>query len=108
MARLSSRCGAWHAASCRRPRDIGVSGPIAAKACVFCLGLGIGVSVTPINLWITLAEPERSAAAANLLNASWCIGAATSAPIITYLVLRASLTHILDVISILLLMMAAL
>ncbi|HEY4739685.1 MAG TPA: MFS transporter [Candidatus Acidoferrales bacterium] len=115
---LSSRLMIW--LGCRRAAalgmlflatglaTIGVSGPIAAKACVFCLGLGIGVSVTPINLWITLAEPERSAAAANLLNASWCIGAATSAPIITFLVLRTNLTHILDVISILLLLMAAL
>ena len=115
---LSSRLMLW--LGCRRAAalgmllmsaglaGIGVSGPFTAKACVFCLGFGLGVSVTPINLWITLSEPERSAAAANLLNASWCIGAATSAPIITYLVLRASLPHILDVISILLLMMAAL
>ncbi len=114
---LSSRLMLW--IGCRRTAalgmllialglaTIGVSGPFTAQACVFCLGLGLGVSVTPINLWITLSEPERSAAAANLLNASWCIGAATSAPIITFLVLRASLPHILDVFSILLLVMAA-
>ncbi|MFZ0036373.1 MAG: MFS transporter [Candidatus Acidiferrales bacterium] len=114
---LSSRAMLWM--GCRRTAalgmlliaaglaTIGVSGPFTAQACVFCLGLGLGLSVTPINLWITLSEPERSAAAANLLNASWCIGAATSAPIITFLVLRSSLPHILDVISILLLMMAA-
>ncbi len=87
---------------------IGVSGPLAGEACVFILGLGLGATTMPINLWITLAEPERSAAAANLLNASWCIGAASSAPIITFFALHTTLPRILAVISIFALLMAAL
>lgn len=115
---LSGRMATW--LGCRRAAAIGVlfmaaglaaigiSSPFSGQACVFCLGLGLGMSTMPINLWITLAEPERSAAAANLLNASWCIGAASSAPIITFLALRVSLPRILDSISLLMLLTAAL
>jgi len=61
------------------------SDPKAGLASIFCLGLGLGISIPATNLWITLAEPERSAAAANLLNASWCLGAAASAPLVLML-----------------------
>ncbi len=86
---------------------IGVSGPHTGAACLVCLGLGLGISMPPINLWITLAEPERSAAASNLLNASWCVGAAASAPIIIFLGSRTTLPRILDALAILLVLMAS-
>ena len=55
-------------------------GPMA----VICFGLGLGFAVPAINLWVALANPQRSAAALNLVNASWCIGAASGAPAIIF------------------------
>ena len=51
---------------------------------VVCFGLGLGLVVPAINLWIALADPARSAAALTLLNAWWCLGAASCAPLIIF------------------------
>ena len=55
---------------------------------VVCFGLGLGVVVPSINLWIALADPERSAAALTLLNAWWCLGAASCAPLVIFVAER--------------------
>ena len=69
---------------------------------VICFGLGLGVGVPATNLWIALAHPARSAAALNLLNASWCIGAASCAPLVLFFAERVGLTRTLSAIGILL------
>ncbi len=87
--------------------SVGISGPRAGLACVACLGFGLGFGAPPINLWIARADPLRSSAATNLVNASWCIGAASSAPLIIYLGAYMTLPRILAGLAVLLLLMAA-
>ena len=69
---------------------------------VVCYGVGLGFVVPAINLWVALANPSRSAAALNLVNASWCIGAASGAPLIIYLAEKFGLTRTLAAVGILL------
>jgi len=69
---------------------------------VVCYGVGLGFVVPAINLWVALANPSRSAAALNLVNASWCIGAASGAPLIIYLAEKFGLTRTLAAAGILL------
>ena len=73
-------------------------GPLA----VICFGLGLGLAVPSINLWVALANPERSAAALNLVNASWCIGAASGAPAIIFAAEKFGLIKTLSAVGILL------
>jgi FHS family glucose/mannose:H+ symporter-like MFS transporter len=49
---------------------------------VFCFGMGIGVTVPLSNLLISDLNQQRSAAALNMLNFSWCIGAVVGPPLI--------------------------
>ena len=72
----------------------------ALAVIVFGLGLGVGVPAT--NLWIARADPSRSASALSLLNASWCIGAASCAPLILYGAGRIGLTDTLAIVAVLL------
>lgn len=72
----------------------------ALAVIVFGLGLGVGVPAT--NLWIARAAPSRSASALSLLNASWCIGAASCAPLILYGAGRIGLTDTLAIVAVLL------
>jgi len=69
---------------------------------VVCYGLGLGFAVPAINLWVALANPTRSAAALNLVNASWCIGAASGAPLIIFAAEKFGLTKTLSAVGVLL------
>lgn len=75
---------------------------------VVCFGLGLGVGVPATNLWIALANPAKSAAALNLLNASWCIGAASCAPMVLFFAERIGLARTLPAVGILLALTAIL
>ncbi len=48
---------------------------VAGLASVFCYGIGLGVVIPATNLFIAAANPGRRAAALNLLNLAWGIGA---------------------------------
>jgi len=87
--------------------SVGLSGPRSSLACVACLGFGFGFGTPPINLWFAQADPQRSSAATNLVNASWCIGAASSAPLIIFLSAYMTLPWILAGLAFVLLLMAA-
>ncbi|HXG66172.1 MAG TPA: MFS transporter [Blastocatellia bacterium] len=52
---------------------------------VFCSGFSLGVTIPAINLLIAEMNPERRAAALNVLNFVWCLGAVASSPFITLL-----------------------
>lgn len=91
---------------------VGVAGTSSHSAtagvgAILCFGLGLGLDVPATNLWVALAESKRSAAALNLLNASWCIGAVAAAPLIIYSSDRIGLGWTLGVVSILLIIFAA-
>jgi FHS family glucose/mannose:H+ symporter-like MFS transporter len=81
---------------------IGISNSQFGALAVICFGLGLGFAVPAINLWVALANPQRSAAALNLVNASWCIGAASGAPAIIFLADKFGLVKTLAAIGILL------
>jgi MFS transporter, FHS family, glucose/mannose:H+ symporter len=80
----------------------GVSNAQFGALSVVCYGVGLGFAVPAINLWVALANPTRSAAALNLVNASWCIGAASGAPLIIFLAEKFGLTKTLAAVGILL------
>jgi len=50
---------------------------MAGLACVLCYGLGLGLVIPTTNLLVAEANPGRSAAALNLLNMAWGVGALT-------------------------------
>jgi fucose permease len=52
---------------------------------VFGIGLSLGITIPATNLLISELYPERRAAALNLLNFLWCLGAVTSPPLISVL-----------------------
>jgi FHS family glucose/mannose:H+ symporter-like MFS transporter len=43
--------------------------------CIFCYGVGLGLAIPPINLFVAAVNPERRSAALSLLNFSWSVGA---------------------------------
>jgi FHS family glucose/mannose:H+ symporter-like MFS transporter len=90
---------------------LGVAGTSSHSATVgvsaiLCFGLGLGLDVPATNLWVALAELEGSAAALNLLNASWCIGAVAAAPLIIFSSDRIGLGWTLGALAILLSVLA--
>ena len=60
---------------------------------VFIYGIGLGVAIPTTNLYVSDANPESRAAALNLLNLSWGVGAIVS-PTLLSLVDRVSPTRI--------------
>lgn len=56
-----------------------------AALAVFVYGLGFGVSIPASNLLVAEINPERRAAALNLLNAAWCLGAIAGPPLLAAL-----------------------
>ena len=80
----------------------GFAGPAMGALAVACYGLGLGFCVPATNLWIARADSHRSASALNSLNASWCIGAASCAPLVLFCAERFGLTKTLGTIGILL------
>src|SRR5882672_2574317 len=43
--------------------------------CIFCYGVGLGLAIPAINLFVAAANPDHRAAALSLLNFSWSVGA---------------------------------
>jgi FHS family glucose/mannose:H+ symporter-like MFS transporter len=43
--------------------------------CISCYGVGLGLAIPAINLFVAAVNPERRSAALSLLNFSWSIGA---------------------------------
>ena len=60
---------------------LGMGGWVMADAFIFSYGLALGLTIPPTNLLIAEINPERSAAALNLLNTAWCIGAVICSPV---------------------------
>ena len=63
-----------------------------AIASVFLYGMGFGITIPATNLLISEINPGRRAAALNIVNFAWCLGAVLSPPIIALFVNRDSLT----------------
>ncbi len=51
-------------------------------------GIGLGITIPSVNLLIADRFPERRAAALNLVNLAWCIGAVVSPPIIAWCLIQ--------------------
>ncbi len=75
------------------------SGVVAATV---VYGAGIGVSIPAANLLIADRFPQRRAAALNLLNLAWCLGAVISPPIIAWCLVRGAASAFLFVLALLL------
>ncbi len=60
-------------------------------AAVFCSGLGLGMAIPATNILIADLNRERRAAALNVLNFIWCIGAVIGTPLVGYLVQKLNL-----------------
>lgn len=58
---------------------------------VFLYGMGFGITIPATNLLISEINPGRRAAALNIVNFAWCLGAVASPPIIALVVSRYSL-----------------
>jgi FHS family glucose/mannose:H+ symporter-like MFS transporter len=43
--------------------------------CILCDGVGLGLAIPAVNLFVAAANPERRSAALSLLNFSWSVGA---------------------------------
>ncbi len=55
-------------------------------AMVAAYGLALGLVIPAANLLVSARNPERSAAALNILNAAWSLGAVLSPPLLAFLV----------------------
>ncbi|HXG92542.1 MAG TPA: MFS transporter [Blastocatellia bacterium] len=73
---------AGYALMCVGVTALGVSPWAVGVASVFCFGLGLGITITTTNLFVSELNPTRRAAALNIVNFTWCIGAVASAPVI--------------------------
>ncbi|HZS48265.1 MAG TPA: MFS transporter [Blastocatellia bacterium] len=61
---------------------LAISGWPAAILSVFCFGLGIGITIPLSNVAVSDLNPERRAAALNILNFCWSIGAVIGPPLV--------------------------
>jgi fucose permease len=64
--------------------------PIGMVSVFFC-GMGFGITIPATNLLISEINAGRRAAALNVVNFAWCLGAVASPPIIALIVNRYSL-----------------
>lgn len=53
--------------------------------CVFLNGVGLGLTIPAMNLLVAELNPHRSAAALNILNFAWGVGATVSQPFVSFL-----------------------
>ncbi|HVF90431.1 MAG TPA: MFS transporter [Blastocatellia bacterium] len=97
MARFGSRgaLASGFALASAGVAGLGASPWIAGIACVFMYGTGLGLTIPTTNLLISEANPNRRAAALNVLNFAWGIGAVASPPIIGPLARRSTLWPLL-------------
>ncbi len=56
---------------------LGLDGWVAAAASICLYGSGLGLTIPPTNLSVAESNPEKSAAALNVLNLAWGLGAVT-------------------------------
>jgi MFS transporter, FHS family, glucose/mannose:H+ symporter len=42
--------------------------------CIFCYGIGLGLAIPAVNLFVAAMNPMRRSSALNLLNSSWSVG----------------------------------
>jgi FHS family glucose/mannose:H+ symporter-like MFS transporter len=66
---------------------LAVSGYDVGIASVLGYGVGLGITIPTTNLLVAATYPDRRAAALNLVNFSWSVGAVASPPIIATLAL---------------------
>jgi MFS transporter, FHS family, glucose/mannose:H+ symporter len=59
---------------------------LACLGGVFTMGLGLSLTIPPINIYVAEINPQRRARALNLLNFAWGIGAIASSPVVDGLV----------------------
>lgn len=81
---------------------------VIGLAAVFCGGLGLGIAIPATNILIAEINGERRAAALNVLNFIWCIGAVVGTPLVGFLVERVNLYAPLAGLSLVLILIALL
>ena len=64
---------------------LGVNSWLIGLLSVFVAGLALGLTAPATNLLIAKMNPERPAAAVNILNFAWAIGAVAGPPTIAFL-----------------------
>jgi FHS family glucose/mannose:H+ symporter-like MFS transporter len=78
----------------------------AGFALVFCYGFALGINIPATNLLFAKLNPTRRAAALNLLNFAWGLGAVACPPLVALFVRRADLKMPLVGLSVLLALIA--
>jgi len=68
---------------------LGLGGWTVGVGAVFLYGVGLGLTIPSTTLLVAEANPERRAAALNVLNFTWSLGAVLCAPVIGTLARRA-------------------
>lgn len=61
---------------------------VGSVTSIVIYGVGLGITIPSVNLLIAHRFPQRRAAALNLLNLCWCVGAVVSPPIIAWCLLQ--------------------
>jgi fucose permease len=64
---------------------LGVDAWLVGLLSIFVVGVALGLTAPATNLLIAQINPERPAAAVNVLNFAWALGAVTGPPIIAFL-----------------------
>ncbi len=72
---LGATLGLGYAAMAGGVLALGVGSHGTGIASIFCYGIGLGLTIPATNLLVAQSAPDRSAAALNLLNLAWGIGA---------------------------------
>ncbi len=67
---------------------VGTGSPVVGWSAILIYGTGLGLTLPAINLLVAEANPHRRAAALNILNFLWGIGAVSSAPFVMLFVER--------------------
>jgi FHS family glucose/mannose:H+ symporter-like MFS transporter len=81
---------------------VAAAGWQSALACVFLYGIGFGILIPGINILVSQAKPAGSAAALNLLNSAWCLGAIAGPPLISLLESRLGIGAVTSALALLL------
>lgn len=67
---------------------VGTGSPVVGWSAILIYGTGLGLTLPAINLLVAKSNPQRRAAALNILNFLWGIGAMCSAPFVVLFVAR--------------------
>lgn len=67
---------------------VGMGSAVVGWSAILIYGVGLGLTMPAINLLVAEANPHRRAAALNILNFLWGIGAVSSAPFVMLFVAR--------------------